>query len=326
VTTDEVGLLLAWAFPDRIAQSRGSGGRYLLKNGRGAAIMDPQSFGNSEFLVVAELDDADRDARIRLAAPITRETLERNFSDMIEERSRIEWDVREQAVIAQSERTLGALRLADRKLDSPNPDAVIGAMLDGVRALGLQSLPWTTEARALQARIAFVRHNDSNAPESWPKVSDADLLVDLTDWLGPWLSGVTRRDHLARIDVQATLLARLSWNQRTRLDELAPSHLQVPSGSRIPIDYTNTPPTLSVRLQEIFGLIETPRVGGGRVPVLMQLLSPARRPVQTTQDLASFWARGYHDVKKDLKGRYPKHYWPDDPLVAEPSARAKPRR
>jgi ATP-dependent helicase HrpB len=297
-------------------------------------LADPPSLGNAEFLVAAELDDIDREARIRLAAPITRADLETHFADAIQDSSRIEWDTKEQVVIARSERTLGALVLETRKLVH-DADAVGAAMLEGIRTLTLDALPWTQEARALQARIEFVRRIDnhaataaggSDASEVWPAVSDAELLANLEPWLGPWLNGITRRDHLTRLDLHATLLALLSWNQQTRLNELAPTHLHVPSGSNIPIFYSTTPPTVAVRLQEMFGLTETPRVGGGRVALLIELLSPARHPVQTTQDLKSFWARGYHDVKKDLMGRYPKHYWPDDPLQAQATARAKPRR
>ena len=322
---DSVGVLLAWAFPDRIAQSRGAGGRYLLSGGRGAILTDPQSLGNAEFLVAAELDDSDREARIRLAAPISRAELEQHFADTIKDGARIEWDARDQAVSAVSERTLGALVLATRKL-TPSAEDISVAMLQGIRNMTLDALPWTQEARALQARIEFTRRVDTNAAEPWPPVSDAALVENLAGWLGPWLNGITRRDHLTRLDLHATLLALLSWNQQTRLNKLAPTHLPVPSGSNIPIFYSTTPPTVSVRLQEMFGLTETPCVGGGSVALLIELLSPARRPVQTTQDLKSFWARGYHDVKKDLKGRYPKHYWPDDPLQAQATARAKPRR
>jgi ATP-dependent helicase HrpB len=155
-------------------------------------------------------------------------------------------------------------------------------------------------------------------------VSDDALLATLEDWLAPWLTNMSRRDHLARLDTTAIIAALLDWNQRQRLDELAPTHLQVPSGSRIPIDYSAAP-TVAVRLQEVFGLSTTPAVGGGRVPLTLQLLSPAHRPVQVTKDLASFWARGYMEVKKELKGRYPKHYWPDDPTTAVATARARPR-
>jgi ATP-dependent helicase HrpB len=321
---DSIGVLLAWAFPDRIAQSRGGGGRYLLSGGRGAILTDPQSLGNAEFLVVAELDDTDREARIRLAAPISRADLEEHFADAINESSRIEWDSREQAVIAVGERTLGALVLATRKLSATTED-IGNAMLQGIRDMTLDALPWTQEARALQARMEFVQRVDTNPAEPWPVVSDTFLLENLDRWLTPWLNGITRRDLLTRLDLHATLIALLSWNQQTRLNELAPTHLPVPSGSNIPIFYSTTPPTVSVRLQEMFGVTETPRIGGGRVALLIELLSPARRPVQTTQDLKSFWARGYHDVKKDLKGRYPKHYWPDDPLQAQATARAKPK-
>lgn len=321
---EHIGLLLAWAFPDRIAQSRGAGGRYLLSGGRGAILIDAQQLAKEEFLVVAELDDSDREARIRLAAAISRVDIETHLADLIVESSRVEWDAREHSVVARSERMLGALIISSRKLE-PSADEVGAAMLQGIRVLSLDALPWTSESRALQARMEFLRRIDTNPPEPWPVVSDSDLLANLDQWLGPWLNGMTRRDHLARLDLHATLLALLTWPQQTRLNELAPTHLHVPSGSNIPIDYTSDPPKLAVRLQEVFGLLTTPKVGGGRVSLLLQLLSPARRPVQTTQDLASFWARGYHDVKKDLKGRYPKHYWPDDPLQAQATARAKPR-
>jgi ATP-dependent helicase HrpB len=321
---EHIGLLLAWAFPDRIAQSRAAGGRYLLSGGRGAMLVDAQLLAKEEFLVVAELDDSDREARIRLAAAISRADIETHLADLIVESSRVEWDAREHSVVARGERMLGALTISSRKLE-PSADDISAAMLKGIRALSLDALPWTSEARALQARMEFLRRIDTHAPERWPAVSDGELFANLEQWLGPWLNGMTRRDHLSRLDLHATLLAMLSWPQQTRLNEFAPTHLHVPSGSNIPIDYTTDPPTLAVRLQEVFGLLTTPKVGGGRVSLLLQLLSPARRPVQTTQDLASFWARGYHDVKKDLKGRYPKHYWPDDPLQAQATARAKPR-
>jgi ATP-dependent helicase HrpB len=321
---DAVGLLLAYSFPDRIARVRGNG-RYLLSNGRGAMLMDAQSLTQANYLVVAELDDADRDARIRLAAPIDLELLLANFSDQIIESQEIVWDSQQNCVQAREQRCLGSVVLQEKRLEKPNIEAVRAAMLQGIRELGIASLPWHEEERELQARMEFVRRIDTTAPESWPAVDDVSLLSNLDTWLAPWLDGISRRDHLNRLKMEECLHALLTWNQRVRLDELAPTHLHVPSGSNIRIDYSASPPTLSVRLQEVFGLTETPRVGGGKVAVLMQLLSPARRPVQTTQDLASFWARGYHDVKKDLKGRYPKHYWPDDPLQAEATARAKPR-
>jgi ATP-dependent helicase HrpB len=323
-TDADIGRLLAFAYPDRIAQSRGAGGRYLLSGGRGARLADAQSIAQAEFLVVADLDAGEREALIRLAAPLPRATLETDFTSLIEHRQRFEWDVREQAVIAQDERWLGAIRLGEQRLEDPDSARVLSALLGGIRELGLDALPWTKEARALRQRLTFAREVDTQTPRAWPDVTDSALLATLDEWLAPWLTNMSRRDHLARLDTTAIIAALLDWNQRQRLDEIAPTHLQVPSGSRIPIDYSAAP-TVAVRLQEVFGLSTTPAVGGGRVPLTMQLLSPAQRPVQVTKDLASFWARGYAEVKKELKGRYPKHYWPDDPTTAVATARARPR-
>lgn len=323
-TDADIGRLLAFAYPDRVAQSRGAGGRYLLSGGRGARLMDAQSIAQAEFLVVADLDAGEREALIRLAAPLPRAALEADFAELIEHRQRFEWDAREQAVVAQDERWLGAIRLGGRRLENPDSARVMSALLTGVRELGLEALPWTKDARALRQRLTFAREVDTQPPRPWPDVSDAVLSATLDEWLAPWLTGMSRRDHLARLDTTAIVAALLDWNQRQRLDEIAPTHLQVPSGSRIPIDYSAAP-TVAVRLQEVFGLSATPAVGGGRVPLTLQLLSPAHRPVQVTKDLASFWARGYVEVKKELKGRYPKHYWPDDPTTAVATARARPR-
>jgi ATP-dependent helicase HrpB len=321
---EDIGRLLALAYPDRIAQSRGAGGRYLLAGGRGARMTDAQSIGQAEFLVVADLDAGDREALIRLAAPVSRTALESEFAALIEHRERLEWDAREQAVVAQDERWLGAIKLGERRLENPDSARMTNALLTGIAELGLEALPWTKEARALRQRLGFAREFDTRAPQPWPDVSDTALSATLDTWLAPWLTGMSRRDHLARLDMAAIIAALLDWNQRQRLDEIAPTHLQVPSGSRIPIDYSSAP-TVAVRLQEVFGLAVTPAVGGGRVPLTLQLLSPAHRPVQVTKDLVSFWARGYAEVKKELKGRYPKHYWPDDPTTAVATARARPR-
>jgi ATP-dependent helicase HrpB len=306
----DVGRLLALAYPDRIAQSRGAGGRYLLSSGRGAQLPPAQSLAQAEFLVVADLDAGGREALIRLAAPISRETLQADFASQIEHRQRCEWDSREQIVIAQDERWLGALKLYERRIDKPDPTRMLDALLTGIRELGIAALPWTKPARALQTRLIFARRFDERAPQPWPDVSDAALLENLEQWLAPWLADMSRCDHLARLDLHAILMSLLDWNAQQRLEEFAPTHLVVPSGSRIPIDYADDSPTVAVRLQEVFGLRATPSVADGRVPLTLQLLSPARRPVQVTKDLVSFWARGYLDVKKELKGRYPKHYWP----------------
>jgi len=196
-------------------------------------------------------------------------------------------------------------------------------MLTGVRELGVAALPWNREARDLQARIEFVRAalgGAQGAPAAWPEVSDAALGATLESWLTPWLDGVTRREHLARVPLTDALRARLTFEQRRELEEWAPANLTMPSGSRIRVDYLDdSAPAVSVRLQEVFGLADTPRLGRGRVPVTFRLLSPARRPVQVTRDLASFWRGAYAEVRKDLRGRYPKHYWPENPLEAQPT-------
>jgi ATP-dependent helicase HrpB len=321
----DIGRLLALAYPDRIAQSRGSGGRYLLSGGRGARLPEAQGLAHEEFLAVADLDAGDREALIRLAAPLARDALETDFAAHIEQRERIEWDTREQAVISQRESWLGALKLQERRIERPDSTRVATALIAGIGELGLAALPWTKEARSLQSRLAFARRVEPDASPAWPDVSDEWLAAHLEHWLAPWLDGISRRDHLARLDLHEIFASMLDWNAQQRLNELAPTHLAVPSGSRIPIDYSSDAPFVAVRLQEMFGLRATPAVGGGRVPLTLQLLSPAHRPVQVTRDLASFWARGYADVKKELKGRYPKHHWPDDPLTAQATARAKRR-
>ena len=297
-----------------------------MSNGRGAQLPAPQSLAQHEFLVVAELDAGDRDATIRLAAPIHREMLESELHEGIEVRERIEWSSREAAVVAQREHWLGALKLLERRLERPDPQHLTAALLTGIRELGLECLPWSKEARHLRERLTFARNSDSRDPNPWPDLSEARLSATLEVWLAPWLGGMTRREHLERLDMHAIMLATIDWNLQQRLNAYAPTHFVVPSGSRIPIDYGSDAPMVSVRLQEVFGLHVTPAIAEGRVPLTMELLSPAHRPVQVTRDLASFWSRGYQDVKKDLKGRYPKHFWPDDPLTAQATARAKPRK
>ncbi|WP_119678562.1 ATP-dependent helicase HrpB [Indioceanicola profundi] len=323
VEPDQAGALLALAYPDRIAQARaGQPGQYRLSGGRGAALDPTDPLAAQKYLAVADLDGQGRDARIFLAAPLSLAELEENFADLIRAEKIVTWDGREQLVQARSRRRLYELALEDRPLPNPPADAVLSAIIQGIREMGLTALPWTKELQAWRARVAFLH---AQAPGDWPDMSDAALLETLEDWLAPYLDGVSRRGHLERIDFRSALTGLLDWQKGQELDRLAPTHLDVPSGSRIPIDYSGPEPVLAVRLQEMFGLAETPRLAGGRAPVLIHLLSPAHRPVQVTRDLASFWANTYKDVKKDLAGRYPRHYWPDDPLVAEPTARAKRR-
>jgi ATP-dependent helicase HrpB len=222
---------------------------------------------------------------------------------------------------------LDAIVLEEKPLPEIPLEAARAAMLTGVRELGMDALPWSRESRDLQARIEFVRKlrapadssADTVADASWPAASDADLAASVETWLTPWLDGITRKEHLARIPLMDVLRSLLTWEQQRELDSLAPTHLQVPSGSQIRIDYLDpSAPAISVRLQEVFGLDATPRIGGGRTPVTFKLLSPAQRPVQVTRDLAGFWRGSYAEVRKDMRGRYPKHNWPENPLEAQP--------
>ncbi len=313
-----VGGLLALAFPDRIGRQRAGGdGRFILTNGRGARFAEPQALSRQELIVAVDLDDRERDARIRLAAPVSRECLDQLMASRLERSDSVEWNAREQAVLARRVLRLDGLVLEEGALPEVPREEARTAMLEGVRQLGIDSLPWSRETRDLQARVAFVRALGGRY-EGWPDLSDAALAARASEWLTPWLDGITRREHLARIPLLEALLARLSWEERRELDALAPSHLAVPSGSHVRIDYLDeSAPAVSVRLQEVFGLTATPRLGGGRVPVTFKLLSPAQRPVQVTRDLASFWRGAYAEVRKDLRGRYPKHYWPENPLEAE---------
>jgi ATP-dependent helicase HrpB len=307
------GALLALAYPDRIGRRRpGTANRYLLSGGRGAALPEGDPMSNEEFLVVADLDGSAQDARIFLAAPISAAEIEELYGERIVDEEIVEW---RDTMVARRRRRFGALVLEDKPINRPDPEKVKTAMLVGLRQRGL---PWTDELLAWRQRLAFLRQLDP----SWPDLSDAGLAASLDEWLAPFVDGAARH-----IDLAAALKALVPWDRQRQVDALAPTHIEVPSGSRVPVDYGNpAEPALSVRLQEMFGLTDTPRIAGGKVPVTIHLLSPARRPVQVTRDLASFWKTAYRDVKAELKGRYPKHYWPDNPLIAEPTARAKPRK
>jgi ATP-dependent helicase HrpB len=320
-----VGLPLALAYPDRVAQQREHGSnRYLLASGRGARLPEGELALRKPYLVAASLDAGETEGLIYLAAPVALDDLIRQLEPQLRTEQTVSWDERQQAVVAQQARRLGELALESKPLARPDPSRVRAAMLASIRRLGLEALPWTEEARQFQARVLCLREW---LPEAdWPDLSDEALMTRLEDWLGPLLDGVTRRDHLARLDLASALRHLLDWKQQQLMDEGAPTHLQVPSGSRLRIEYApGRPPVLAVKLQEMFGCADTPRIARGRVPVTLHLLSPARRPIQVTQDLRGFWERTYAEVRKELKGRYPKHPWPDDPWNAPPTARAKRR-
>ena len=322
---DAVGLLLALAYPDRIAWRRdGSMNRYLLTNGRGARLHNADPLLGKDWLVAAHLDAGSNEGRIFLAAPVAITALEEHLSARIHVRQRVYWDARQATVVARQERRLGELLLAGRSLEGADPMLLRRAMREGIQRLGLDCLPWTRESRDWQARVLSLRV--WYPEEGWPNVSDAQLITTLEDWLEPHLEGITRREHLERLELAAILQERLHGSLRARLMAEAPTHIQVPSGSRLRLRYIpGESPVLAVQLQEMFGLADTPRVAGGRVPVTLHLLSPARWPIQITQDLRGFWERTYAEVKKELKGRYPKHPWPDDPWTARPTAKPRPR-
>jgi ATP-dependent helicase HrpB len=323
---EQAGLLLALAYPDRIAQRRPGGlGQFRLSNGRGAVLPASDPLAAADYLAVAELDGDRREARIFLAAPLIRAEIEEVFADRLERRDLVEWEPRENAVLARRQVRLGELVLRDEALREPPQAAIAAALIGAIRVAGLSVLPWRKEAAQLRARIIFLRRVEG-ADSGWPDLGDEALLAGLEDWLAPSLHGMTRLAQLERLDLAALLRASLDWAQLRTLDEKAPSHLTVPSGSRLPIDYAESEtPTLAVRLQEMFGSAATPRLAGGEVALRLHLLSPAGRPLQVTSDLAGFWATSYRVVRAEMRGRYPKHNWPEDPLSAAPTRRAKPR-
>jgi ATP-dependent helicase HrpB len=321
--TEHTGTLLAFAYPDRIAQRiAGSEGRYRLANGRGAAFHTVEGLSQEEYLVVAQLDGTGDWARVLLAAPVGLADLQHHCAGQIQAVDLLEWDDRSESVRARRQRRLGQLILDDRATHDPDPTQVAAALLFGIRRTGLSCLPWTKELQQWRARVGFLHRIDP----TWPDLSDDALTNNLDAWLGPFVSGLTSLAQVCRLDLQPPLESLLTWQQRQELPRLVPTHLTVPSGSHVRLDYDqNETPVLAVRLQEMFGCQDTPRIAGGRVPVMVHLLSPAGRPVQVTKDLASFWRSAYQEVKKELRGRYPRHHWPDDPLTATPTNRTKRR-
>lgn len=321
-----VGSLLVLAYPDRIAQLRPAAHeRYKIANGRGAFLPEIDQLAGSPYLVAAHVDAGQVEGRIYLASAITEEELYERLAGLITITENIAWDNKVGSVTANREDRLLQLVLDTRPIKDVDPELIKDAMLEGVRQMGLAVLPWNKEARMLQARISFLRSWQPDGP--WPDASDAALEREPDSWLGPYLYGITRRQQLSRLDLEQILRDQLDRDMQLRIEEEAPTHIRVPSGSRLRLEYEEgKPPVLAVRLQEMFGLADTPCVCRGQVQVLLHLLSPARRPIQITQDLRAFWNGAYREVKKELMGRYPKHHWPDDPWSAMPTARVKPRR
>jgi ATP-dependent helicase HrpB len=318
------GTLLALAYPDRVARNRGgTGGAFLLANGRGAMIDPASSLARETYLVVAELAGAAAAGRIVLAAPITLEDIEQGFADQIRDSETVTFDASSASLRARRTRRLGSLILAEQTRPV-TPDSESARLLaEGIATIGVRKLLWSKAQLQLRNRVMFLQRVEGG---EWPDLSDEALTRTTAEWLAPFLTGKTSLQQIGADDLAAALDALLPWNLRKRLDAEAPTHFAAPSGSQVPIDYeAEEGPKLSIRVQELFGLALHPTIAGGRVPLLVELLSPAHRPVQMTRDLPGFWRGSYKDVRTDLRGRYPKHPWPDDPLTAPATRRAKPR-
>ena len=320
LNADQVGECLAHAFPDRIAQQQGRRGEqvsYKLSNGSQAFLPQDEGLARQTWLVVSEVQPTRLGNRIRSAASISQARLESLFAEQLKPQPVVSWDKQQQCVVNETQVRLGELILS-RKPGQGSSDTVT-ALCDGIRQNGLQCLSWDKQTSSLLARLQWLQAQQ----EGWPDFSDAALLDDLEGWLGPWLSNKTRIKQLGDLPLKDALLNRLGYERQSQLDKLAPSHITVPTGSNIRIDYSRDIPTLAVRVQEMFGASETPSLLNGQLAVKLELLSPGHRPLAVTQDLPSFWQNAWPEVKKEMKGRYPRHVWPDDPATAEPTARTK---
>jgi len=318
----DVGRHLARAYPDRVAQRAGGRGKFRLANGRQAMLEETEALASAEYLVVTDITGAAASGRIRAAARIDRETIEELFAGQIVDEVAMGFDRASRSVRARRVKRLGALRLDEAPVAVNDPEAAAQALAEGIGELGIGVLPWTKEQKALRERASYLR---VTLGEDWPDLSDAGMGVDV-EWLAAAVLGKTALSEVGADDLGAALEGLLPYARRQEIERLLPSHFAAPSGSHLPIDYgAENGPALEVRVQELFGLDRHPSVAGGKVPLLLVLLSPAHRPIQTTRDLPGFWRGSWKDVAKDLKGRYPRHYWPENPLEAAATARAKPR-
>jgi ATP-dependent helicase HrpB len=315
--------LLALAYPERIAKARGPRGQYLLANGRGANLDTTDALSRAPFLVIAEMQGTAAATRIMLAAETSEAEVAFIASGRIESRDELTFDREAGAVRARHIRKLGAIELASEPRAAPSGPAVEAALVAGIAKLGAARLPWSKAQHQLRERVAFLR---AAGGSDWPDLSDDALTTTLTDWLSPYLPGKTRLADITADDLGQALEALIPWNMKRRLEDDAPTHFEAPTGNRHAIDYEGAgAPALHIRVQELFGLKEHPAIAGGRLPLTLHLLSPAHRPIQITRDLPGFWSGSWAAVKSEMKGRYPRHPWPDDPAGAAPTARAKPR-
>jgi ATP-dependent helicase HrpB len=324
VSSVDVGRLLARAYPDRVARVRSDDrGRYVLTSGRGARLASEDLLAGTPLLVAADVDGAGADAWIRRAAALDESDLEDELGHLVQQVEHVAWDARRRDIVARRRTQLGELTLASGHLDRPDDQATTAALLEGVRDVGLDLLPWDDTTNSVRDRAGFL-HEVLGGP--WPPMDDAALLADLEQWLAPYLAGIHRVGHLARLPLLDALRQRIGWEHAGSLDRLAPQRLSIPSGRTAKLRYEGDGRVvLAAKLQEFFGLRSSPTVADGAVPVTVELLSPAGRPAAVTSDLAGFWEGAYHDVRADLRGRYPKHPWPEDPTTAPATARTKKR-
>jgi ATP-dependent helicase HrpB len=338
----DVGALIALAFPERIGKNRGGGagastGAFLLANGRGANLDAASPLARAPFLAVAELAGSAAQGRILSAAPITLAEIEAHFADRITSRDEVVFDAGSLALRGRKSQRLGAIVLAEQPVSVAPGEQSARLLAEGIAKLGIDRLPWTKPLKQWRDRVMFLRRSEgATSPEltceqtyeqTWPDLADTALAARAGEWLAPALAGKTALGEFTADEFAAALAALLPWSQRRRLDAEAPIHFEAPTGSRVPIDYDSEGgPKIAIRVQELFGLDRHPAIAGGKVPLAIELLSPAQRPVQTTRDLPGFWRGSYAAVRAEMRGRYPKHPWPEDPLAAAPTRRAKPRK
>jgi ATP-dependent helicase HrpB len=319
------GILLALAYPERIARRRETNScRYQMASGTTGVLPKGSILAREEFLALGEVDGIGAEVRVYLAAPIAKKDLQHVFTDSIIEEEEIRWSSSDETVIAHSVSRIGAMVISEQNIELRG-EKVGAAMLDGIRQMGLECLPWDKESRGLQQRVQWLRTN-SSSPQDFPDLSNAALLDSLDNWLSPFLEGIWKKEHLINLPLLTILKSQMTHSLNQRIDSLAPSHVKLPSGSFIALDYSGNQPVLAVRLQELFGQVNTPKIFSGKVNVLLHLLSPARRPLAITQDLHSFWTNTYPELRTQLRARYPKHIWPEDPLTAKPTNRTVKRK
>ncbi len=327
---EKTGMLLAHAYPDRIAKKRDNqSDTFLTSAGKGVYFPFPCEISMSEYVVAVHLDGSPKNAKIFLGAPYDESGLEEDFGALFKSQTSLDLDRKSGRIQAENRVVFQKLIIKKRHLKEIDPDMACDVLINHIRNTGLHLLPWSKKLNALKDRIAFL--SNSGQAQGLPDVSDEALIKTLDTWLKPFLTGIMSLKQLEKMDLDTSFLSLLTWEQQKIIDKKAPTHIIVPSGSKRPLRYRQgnsilDSPVLEVRLQEMFGLVRTPVVAGGKVPLTISLLSPAGRPVQITRDLESFWENTYKEVKKDLAGRYPKHYWPDDPLSATPTSRVKPKK